>query len=125
MVANDAVFWSSDGTTHAGKEKISAAFREGFESIKDESYEISSVRWVVRTVSTAVCVYRFRWSGLREGRPARGIGRGTTVLGRREGRWLIVHEHLSRGEWSLPAHPDRRAGIGERAVAHRHGGLSA
>lgn len=118
VIANDAVFWLSDGTTHAGKERISAAIRERFDAMEDGRYEISSVRWVVRTVATAVSVYRFRWSEAREGRPARGFGRGTTVLLRREGRWLIVHEHQSRGEWTLPAHPERRSLPGERASAH-------
>lgn len=124
VVANDAVFWLSDGTTHAGKEGISAAIREGFEALKGGIFEISSVRWLVRTVATAVSVYRFRWSGVREGRPARGFGRGTTVLLRREGRWLIVHEHHSRGEWSVPAHPERRAVPGERPAAHRGAALA-
>jgi uncharacterized protein (TIGR02246 family) len=119
VIANDAVFWLGDGTTHAGKEKIGAALRESFEILKGGTYEISQVRWLVRTVATAVSVHRFRWSGVREGRPARGFGRGTTVILRREGRWLIVHEHQSRGEWSLPAHPERRAIGGDRASAHR------
>jgi len=119
VIANDAVFWLSDGTTHAGKEGIAAAIRESFEALKGGMFEISSVRWLVRTVATAVSVYRFRWSAVREGRPARGFGRGTTVLLRREGKWLIVHEHQSRGEWSLPAHPERRAAPGDRSGAHR------
>ena len=119
VIANDAVFWLSDGSNHAGKEKIGVALREGFGAIAEQTYEISSARWLVRTVSTAVAVYRFRWTGVREGRPARGAGRGTTILNRREGRWLIVHEHLSRGEWIVPLQPERRSLLPERSAPGR------
>ena len=108
VIANDAVFWFSNGTTQVGKEAIADAIRERLGQTREARFEISSVRWIVRTVSTAVSVYRFRWSGTKDGRPARGSGRGTAVFGRREGRWLLVHEHRSRGDWTVPLPRERR-----------------
>ena len=53
------------------------------------------VRWIATDDVVAVCWYRFTWSGLVDGQPRSGGGRGTNVLTRRDGSWQMVHEHLS------------------------------
>jgi SnoaL-like domain len=53
------------------------------------------LEWVVVTDVVAVCRYRFRWSGVVEGVAKSGRGRGTNVVVRRNGRWQMLHEHLS------------------------------
>jgi ketosteroid isomerase-like protein len=40
-------------------------------------------------------ILRFRWTGVLDGERRAGAGRGTNVLTKRAGTWLISHEHLS------------------------------
>ena len=44
----------------------------------------------------AVCRYRLRWTGIVDGDPSSGQGRGTNVGTKRDGVWRMSHEHLSR-----------------------------
>jgi len=94
LIADDAVYWFSDGA-HEGITAIRAAFEAAWATIVDEDYRISDVRWVAVDDTVATCIYAFRWSGVVDGQPRSGIGRGTNVLARRDGRWVMVHEHLS------------------------------
>ncbi|WP_199549740.1 nuclear transport factor 2 family protein [Streptomyces sp. N35] len=47
------------------------------------------------TTEVAVCRYRFAWTGVIEGQQRSGQGRGTNVIVRRDGEWMMLHEHLS------------------------------
>jgi ketosteroid isomerase-like protein len=97
MIADDAVYLFSDGTAHIGKAAIANVLARNFAAIGDETYRISDVRWLLRTGDAATCVYVFEWSGIIDGKPASGSGRGTSVLRRDRDSWLMVHEHLSKG----------------------------
>ena len=98
LIDDNAVYWFSDGTNHVGKAAIERAIRRNLELIKDETYRISDVVWVVQSSDVAACIYRFDWSGIYRGAPASGSGRGTAVLARKGDSWVVVHEHLSKGE---------------------------
>ena len=87
----------SDGTFLQGKQEVGGAFARNFELIQDEQYELSDVVWIANESAYAVCAYRFRWSGLIDGKPAAGGGRGTSVLTNEGGRWLVLVEHLGPG----------------------------
>jgi ketosteroid isomerase-like protein len=112
LIDDNAVIFFSDGTRHVGKGAIERAFRRNAEMIKDETYRLSDIVWVTQSPDFAACVYRFDWSGLVRGAPASGRGRGTTVLARRGDSWVIVHEHLSKGEPAPPPIPLSRCGRG-------------
>jgi ketosteroid isomerase-like protein len=97
LIADDAVYLFSDGTAHIGKAAIAEVLRHNFATIADETYRIHDIRWLLGTDDATACVYVFEWTGMVDGKPASGSGRGTSVL-RRDGEgWLVVHEHLSRG----------------------------
>ncbi len=83
----------TEGTYH-GKTQVEAAFRKTFALIQDEKYALSEVHWVTNTASYAVMTYIFSWSGLINGKPASGSGRGTSVLVRENMQWLLLCEHL-------------------------------
>lgn len=97
FVGDDAVFWFSNETSHVGKEQIGATLKRNAGLIEDYTYEAGPREWLVQTDMVAVCVYPFHWTGKVGGQPAEGRGRATRVLEKRNGRWLVVHEHLSRG----------------------------
>ena len=97
LISEDALFWFSNATSHPGIERIAEAIKYNFTTIEDDRYEVGSIRWILRSDTCAVCVYPFRWTGKIGGQLAEGSGRGTSVLEKREGRWLMVHEHLSKG----------------------------
>jgi len=97
LIDDDAVYWFSDGTTHVGKAAIERVLRQNADLIRDETYRISDVIWLVESADVAACTYRFDWSGVVHGAPASGSGRGTCVLSRRGESWVVVHEHLSKG----------------------------
>ncbi len=99
MIDDEAVYLFSDGSAHVGKQAIEIAIGRNFEIIRDEVYSIDNLRWLVNSEETAVCVYDFSWTGLVNGKPASGSGRGTTVLIRSGESWKVAHEHLSKGEF--------------------------
>lgn len=79
--------------TFKGKENVRQVFEKNFELIKDEKYSISNMHWVIEQ-GMAICLYIFSWSGLMNGQPASGQGRGTSVLIEADGVWQIIAEHL-------------------------------
>jgi len=94
MIAEDATYWFSDGS-YRGLEEITAAIERTFLMIQDEVYEIGNLEWVVLTPEHAACRYGFSWTGVIDGRPRSGQGRGTNVLVKRDEEWKMQHEHLS------------------------------
>jgi len=97
MIADDAVYLFSDGTSHIGKTAIADVLKRNFAAISDETYRIRDLRWLLHSDDVVVCVYLYEWSGTIDGKPAAGRGRGTSVLRRDGESWLVVHEHLSKG----------------------------
>jgi ketosteroid isomerase-like protein len=94
LVADDASYWFTDGS-YEGVEAIASAVQRTFDQIRDEVYTISDVRWVHVSPDFAVVRYRFHWVGFIDGQRSEGRGRGTNAMGKRDGRWRMVHEHLS------------------------------
>lgn len=94
LIAEDAVYWFSDGS-HEGLDEIAGAIKRTFDVIHDEEYAIRDLEWVVLTADHAVCRYRFFWTGVVDGQPRSGQGRGTNVIVKRDGAWKMLHEHLS------------------------------
>lgn len=95
MIADNAVYWFNDGEFE-GLDAIRRAFEMTWNTIEHERYAIEDVQWVVVGDRAAVCIYQFRSEGFVRGRPFSAIGRGTNVFALIDGRWKIVHEHLSR-----------------------------
>lgn len=95
MVAHSAVYWFSDGEFE-DLDAIRGAFEMTRNTIEHERYAIEDVQWIVVAERAAVCIYQFRSEGFVRGRPFSAIGRGTNVFSLIDGRWQIVHEHLSR-----------------------------
>ncbi|MEM8654784.1 MAG: nuclear transport factor 2 family protein [Pseudomonadota bacterium] len=94
LISDDAIAIFSNGSLHAGKEAIRAAYQRNFNTIKGEEYRIENVRWLADTADAAAYSFEFHWTGVIDGREASGSGRGTTVLVRRNDRWLLVGEQL-------------------------------
>lgn len=97
LIDDNAIYWFSDKTCHVGKKAISQAIKNNFSTIKDETYTISDLTWIVKSSDIAVCTYNYKWSGLISGENRSGGGRGTSVLTKNNNKWLIKHEHLSKG----------------------------
>ena len=94
FLAEDATYWFSDGS-YQGIEEIRSAIEKTFATILDEVYEVRDLEWPVLTPDVAVCRYRFAWTGVVDGEPRSGQGRGTNAIVRRDGGWRMLHEHLS------------------------------
>jgi len=94
LVHADACVTFSNGTVHKGKAEVQKAFEKNFSLIRDETYSISNVHWVMKKPETAVYLFEFSWSGLINGQPAKGSGRGTCVLINEGGEWQLLIEHL-------------------------------
>ncbi len=80
--------------TFKGKAAVEGAFRKTFALIKDETYSIDNLHWVLQRDDVAVVTYHFHWSGVIHGQSASGGGRGTATLVYADGRWLLLSEHL-------------------------------
>lgn len=92
-VASDAVFIFTEDT-FTGHVAAKAAFEKTFKLIEDEVFSHHEIQWTAVTDEVAACHYEFRWKGLINGQQASGGGRGTSILRKVNGRWLIAHEHL-------------------------------
>lgn len=94
FLAEDAVYWFSDGS-YRGIEEIRSAIEKTFATILDEVYEVRDLEWPVLGADVAVCRYGFAWTGVVGGERRSGQGRGTNVIVRRDGELKMLHEHLS------------------------------
>lgn len=92
-VTEDAVFLFTEDT-FVGKATAKVAFEKTFQLIENEVFSLHDIAWTVVTDEVATCHYEFRWKGLISGQESSGGGRGTTILRRVDGRWLIAQEHL-------------------------------
>lgn len=92
-VAADAVFIFTEDT-FIGHSAAKAAFEKTFKLIENEVFSLHDIVWTVVTEDVATCHYEFRWKGLISGQASSGGGRGTTILRKVDGRWLVAHEHL-------------------------------
>ena len=99
LIADDAVYFWSNGSSMFGKAAIAEGLKRNFDVIQNDTYETSDVTWIVKSDDLAACVYQFRWTGEIEGKAVAGGGRGSSVLRRVHGQWRTVHEHLSAGAW--------------------------
>jgi uncharacterized protein (TIGR02246 family) len=99
LIAEDAVYFWSNGSAMFGKPAIAEAMRANFDGIADDTYDVADVTWLAETDDVAACVFSFHWTGRVDGKDVSGRGRGATVLKRVAGEWRIVHEHLSQGQW--------------------------
>jgi ketosteroid isomerase-like protein len=90
LIAEDAVFLFSDNTAHIGKSAVKTALSNNFAAITDETYRLHGIRWIATSDNVAACIYQY-------GQPASGSGRGTSVIRREGGGWVVAHEHLSAG----------------------------
>lgn len=94
LIHEDACVTFSDGRTLVGKAAVRAAYERNFASIKDDTFAVSDVHWVGRAEGHAVYTFAFAWTGVVDGKPTGGKGRGTAVIVRHEGRWQLLAEHL-------------------------------
>lgn len=94
LVHHDACVTFSNGTVHVGKQAVKAAYLRNFSLIKNETYTVFNLRWILKSEQIAVYLFDFSWKGLIDGNPAEGSGRGTTVISRQTGVWQLLAEHL-------------------------------
>ena len=94
LVHVDACVTFSNGIVHKGKAEVQKAFEYNFSLIQDEKYSIANVHWVMKNPETAAYLFEFSWSGIINGKPAQGAGRGTSVLIKANDRWQLLIEHL-------------------------------
>lgn len=94
LIDREASFWFSSGT-YEGIESARDAFERTWRHLADETYWLEDLTWIAQSAGVASCIYSFHWRATVDGRPAEGMGRGTSVLARGTTGWRIVHEHLS------------------------------
>lgn len=92
-VTQEAVFIFTEDT-FVGKAAAKGAFEKTFKLIDNEVFSLHDIVWTVVADDVATCRYEFRWKGLISGQESAGGGRGTTILRKVDGRWLVAHEHL-------------------------------
>ncbi|MGX1265512.1 hypothetical protein RKD55_003316 [Rossellomorea marisflavi] len=90
----EAVYYFSDRTC-SSIEEIQTYFEHAWSVVKDEVYRASDVNWLHLGEQQALCVYRFTYEGYVDGAFVTGHGRATNAFVKEDGRWLLIHEHLS------------------------------
>lgn len=94
LIHEDACVTFSNGAVHKGRVEVRKAFEKNFSLIKDETYFITNVHWVLRSLETAIYLFDFNWNGIINDQPASGSGRGTSVLIKENDKWKLLVEHL-------------------------------
>ncbi len=100
MIDGNAIYLFSNETVHRGRKAVLQAIANNFDSIQGETFSFANLTWFIETDEVAACIYDFSWSGLIEGKPVSGSGRGTSVLKRSGETWKVIQEHLSRGKFA-------------------------
>jgi DNA phosphorothioation-dependent restriction protein DptG len=77
-----------------------SAYKEGvkklFATLESASFKLNEDVAVQRRGKVAWVTYTFAAElRMKDGKVTRGEGRGTDVLEKRGGKWMIVHEHVS------------------------------
>src|SRR5713226_4608346 len=103
LIADDAIYFWSNGSAMFGKAAIADGFKQNFESIENDTYEKLDIIWLAQSDDVAACVFKFQWTGEIGGKLASGSGRGASVLRRIDGEWRTMHENLSAGAWKPQA----------------------
>lgn len=85
---------TDDATTHGWPEYRDGYLRPELASFQELQYAHTAVEAVVRE-NVAWVAFRRQLTGQDATTPAVN-GRGTAVLEKRQGRWIIVHLHMSR-----------------------------
>ncbi|MCB0509967.1 MAG: nuclear transport factor 2 family protein [Chitinophagales bacterium] len=86
----------SDGSRHLGKEAIQQAFERNFSLIKNESYAMTKVQWLLKKKKTALACFNFEWRGILHDKEVSGKGLGNILLRKEEDKWLLVMENLHK-----------------------------
>lgn len=94
LMHEDVCVTFSNGAVHKGMIEVRKAFEKNFSLIKDESYFITNVHWVMKNTETAVYLFDFNWNGMINDKPASGSGRGSSVIAHVNGKWQLLLEHL-------------------------------
>jgi ketosteroid isomerase-like protein len=95
FIDENALYWFSNGS-YRGIDAIRRAFEQTWKNIKDERYTISEVSWLFANDYEAVCTYFFHSDGIVNGQRQEYSGRGTNIFQKKDGKWKITHEHLSK-----------------------------
>ena len=66
-LSDDAVYWFSDGS-YIGVNRIQLAFEKTWNTIKNENYSISELKWLHKALDCAVCIYNFNSTGTIDGK---------------------------------------------------------
>jgi len=99
LIADDAVYFWSNGAAMFGKIAIAEGLRANFLGVDNDTYDVSDLVWVAESVDVAACVFQFHWTGTMDGQSVSGRGRGASVFRRVDAEWQVVHENLSNGAW--------------------------
>jgi ketosteroid isomerase-like protein len=99
LIADDAVYFWSNGVALFGKAAIAEGLKQNFSAIQFDTYETLDLTWMAHSEDAAACIYAFRWTGEIDGKAVGGGGRGSTVLRKVDGEWRVAVEHLSAGGW--------------------------
>ena len=98
MIDERAFFRFNDGDFR-GRAAIRAVFEQtwrGDPSVKKARFYLSDIVVLSTDQASACATYTYNWEGSQGGRTFTIQGRGTRVLVHDNGRFRIVHEHLSR-----------------------------
>ncbi len=95
VIEPGAVYWFTDKTCTSLAE-IKHYFETAWDTIHEEVYTASDVRWVTIDDHSATCTYTYKYEGFYKGEFVTGSGRATNVFKTNEnGEWKLIHEHLS------------------------------
>ena len=100
LLTDDVVFFYSNGSAILGKDAFAALMTASWQMVENYKYATLDSTWITQSDAAAAVIYSFEWSGAARGAEVKGAGQGTRVFSKAPGSgWLIVHEHLSAGQW--------------------------
>ncbi len=98
MIDERAYFRFNDGD-FVGRDAIRVVFEKtwrGNPNVKKARFYLTDIVVLTTDQSTATATYTYNWEGSQGSQEFKIQGRGTRVLAFENGKFCIVHEHLSR-----------------------------
>ena len=98
LLADDAEFIFTDKTCST-MESIRSYFNNAWDELLNEKYIATDVNVLKGATNTRIFTYKFIYSGInKRGILIEGCGKATNVFVNMDGKWKLLHEHLSKFE---------------------------
>ena len=89
---------SALGEIYLGRHAVRAAYERIFYQIKNENFTYGDIKWVFKSKSMAIYLFKFEWDADLNNEHVHRKGFGTAVLVNHKGNWVLLSKQFAKLE---------------------------